>query len=252
MPNGGSDCCGTCWFNTKNDETGRPISEKKEEIAKCLIRNLEIPKPFWTYCRNHPYHNPKKINLPLGCVYICVDYPYYRKIWMAPPDTEEIRKKLLEILDEFNTSIQAKDYSEYTIENEVIHQLRILKENRAIPKLLRITKLDISDYRKTRHITSEVIDKAITVGLAIEALLEMGGDAYLNHVEHFINLGIEKPDDGYDIEKDGVAAVRYHFIRGLEFCDDPKADELLRRGLEDPNYIISAFAQEILKKRTRH
>ena len=65
MPNGGSDCCGTCWFNSKNSgEQGYQGSEK-EGVVKCTIRNLEIPDPFWTYCANHPHHNQNKIFITL-------------------------------------------------------------------------------------------------------------------------------------------------------------------------------------------
>ena len=45
MPNGGSDCCATCWFNRKNrgeagyDHVGAP------EPAYCEIREFDIPDP---------------------------------------------------------------------------------------------------------------------------------------------------------------------------------------------------------------
>ncbi len=249
MPNGGSDCCGTCWFNSKNNGEVGHGGAKKEGIVKCIIRNLEIPNPFWTYCVNHPYHNPQKIDLPLGPVYICDSYPYYRKIWKLPPDTEEIRKKLLEILDNTDAS-EKEEYSEMNLEEEAIHQLRILKDKRALPKLLKITKLDISNYKKEKH--PMIHNKAITVGLAIEALLDISGGNYLNHVMHFIDLGVDRGAVDYNKEEDGFRYVRYHLIRGLEYCNAPKADDLLRQGLNDPDQVIGAFAQEILKKRTRH
>ena len=63
MPNGGSDCCGTCWFNSKNNGEQGYHGSEKEGVAICTIRNLEIPDPFWTYCANHPHHNQNKIDL---------------------------------------------------------------------------------------------------------------------------------------------------------------------------------------------
>ncbi len=40
MPNGGSDCCGTCWFNAKNK--GEAGYEHRGDAAPeyCLIRKL--------------------------------------------------------------------------------------------------------------------------------------------------------------------------------------------------------------------
>ena len=251
MPNGGSDCCGTCWFNSKNDEKEGPPAVKKEGVAKCIIRNLEIPNPFWTYCVNHPYHNPGKIALPLGPVYICDTYPYYRKMWMLPPDTEEIRQKLLDVLDKIN-EYEAGEYVGINIDAEAIHQMRILKDKRALPKLLRIAKLDISKYKKEKRPAICSRNKAIVVGLAIEALFDISGGSYLNQVAHFIDFGIDTSAEDYNKEEDEFRYIRYHLIRGLEYCDDPKADNLLRKGLDDPDDVIGAFAQEILKKRTRH
>jgi hypothetical protein len=57
MPNGSLDCCGTCCCNSKNKGELGYDSSKKEGVAICTIRNLEIPDPFWTYCANHPHHN---------------------------------------------------------------------------------------------------------------------------------------------------------------------------------------------------
>jgi hypothetical protein len=38
MPNGGSDCCGTCWFNSQNnEEPGYKGSEKKGAVI-CTIQ----------------------------------------------------------------------------------------------------------------------------------------------------------------------------------------------------------------------
>ena len=99
MPNGGSDCCGTCWFNralrgqrgSTNFDHGVP--------SHCEIRGLDIPDPFWTYCANHPYHRPGRDQIPIGPVYVVDDaLRSTRKEWQPSPDTEGIRQHLLDIV----------------------------------------------------------------------------------------------------------------------------------------------------------
>lgn len=76
----------------------------KEGKVSCTIRNIEIDDPFWTYCSNHPHHNPDKIEIPISPVYI--DNNGYREIWKNIDDTEKIRLELLKLLD----SIPRKTY----------------------------------------------------------------------------------------------------------------------------------------------
>jgi len=248
MPNGGSDCCGTCWFNSKNNgEQGYQGSEK-EGVAICTIRNLEIPDPFWTYCANHPHHNQNKIDLPLGPVYINDGYPYSRKVWVNPPDNEEIRMKLLELLDKISNQPEFKYPSETDLEEEIIKQLTALKEKRAIAGLKRIINLDIEDYRNQKNFI--IRNKSIIVGQAIESLLEITDGELIDEVEKFINYGIEANfKDNYDQENDNFAAIRYHLVRGLKHCENPKAKELLMTALKDPHNEVKAFANEILNNK---
>src|SRR5262249_47844871 len=140
MPNGGSDCCGTCWFNSAN--RGRVGYQKLEPGAevRCIIRNVSIEVPFWTYCANHPHHNPARIEEPIGPVYEDAGegFPYRRRVLFDSPDTEEIRLKLLELLraveetpgDEYPTATK--------LDETVIIQLGIFKENRAVEDLRRV------------------------------------------------------------------------------------------------------------------
>ena len=47
MPNGGSDCCGTCWFNLRNKgEVGYDHADDEDEPNYCIIRELDIEVPF--------------------------------------------------------------------------------------------------------------------------------------------------------------------------------------------------------------
>lgn len=47
MPNGGSDCCGTCWFNLKNKGEAGYDHVKDPEPDRCAIRTIDIPDPFY-------------------------------------------------------------------------------------------------------------------------------------------------------------------------------------------------------------
>ena len=68
MPNGGSDCCGTCWFNRTN-QGERGTQHRDESVPPyCEIRDLAIDDPFWTYCANHPHRRPERDPIPIGPV----------------------------------------------------------------------------------------------------------------------------------------------------------------------------------------
>jgi hypothetical protein len=69
MPNGGSDCCGTCWFNAKNKGEAGYAHAKDPEPDFCTIRSLPIEDPFYTYCANHPYNRQKRDPIPIGPVF---------------------------------------------------------------------------------------------------------------------------------------------------------------------------------------
>ena len=46
MPNGGSDCCGTCWFNRRNQgERGYPEGRNRGVAPYCDIRDVAIREP---------------------------------------------------------------------------------------------------------------------------------------------------------------------------------------------------------------
>ena len=112
MPNGGSDCCGTCWFNRKNrgDRDWMQHVNRAEQDF-CEIRGVEIENPFYTYCANHPHRRPDRDPIPIGPVtrYAGDGMSNEREIWLDSPDTEEIRRHLLELLDEFFTNV-ARDW----------------------------------------------------------------------------------------------------------------------------------------------
>lgn len=97
MPNGGSDCCGTCWFNRSNGGERGFANFNREVPSFCEIRGLPISDPFYTYCANHPHHRPKRDAIPIGPVYVGDSFGT-RKFWEPSPDTEEIREHLLDLV----------------------------------------------------------------------------------------------------------------------------------------------------------
>ena len=103
MPNGGSDCCGSCWFNRANDGQVGTSNHNHDIPSYCEIRQLEIERPFYTYCANHPYKRPERDLIPIGPVYVGVfDLKAFnqhrRDVWIPAPDDDAIREHLLHIV----------------------------------------------------------------------------------------------------------------------------------------------------------
>jgi hypothetical protein len=137
MPNGGSDCCGTCWFNARNKGEAGYDHARDPEPNFCTIRGLAIANPFWTYCGNHPLRRPDRDPIPLGPVFVA-DEEYGRKVWKPSPDTEDVRAHLLDLL----RGIGQQPAEEYPIgayaDELVVWQLGEFREARAVPDLQRI------------------------------------------------------------------------------------------------------------------
>ena len=138
MPNGGSDCCGTCWFNSKNKGEAGYDHASDPERDSCTIRCLSIADPFYTYCGNHPHRRPERDPIPIGPVFTGEE----RKFWQPSPDTEEIRQHLLALLDQ----IEEQPRSEYPIgpyaEEVVVWQVGEFRESRAAEALRRVASFD--------------------------------------------------------------------------------------------------------------
>ena len=110
MPNGGSDCCGTCWFNAKNKGQAGYDHISDPEPDFCAIRGLTIEVPFYTYCANHPHRRPDRDPIPIGPVFTG-DSSGRREFWKPSPDTEEVRQHLLTLL----RGMQEQPDSEYPV-----------------------------------------------------------------------------------------------------------------------------------------
>ncbi len=167
MPNGGSDCCGTCWFNARNKgEAGYPHSQDPEP-AFCLIRDLQIENPFYTYCVNHPHRRPQRDPVPIGPVFT-TDSDESRKVWRLSPDSEHIRDHLLDLL----AAIDQQPPSEYPLgiyaDEVVVWQIGEFRERRAAAHLQRIASFDpgapeAGTFGRTRNhlvrLAREALDK---------------------------------------------------------------------------------------------
>ena len=138
MPNGGSDCCGTCWFNAKNKGEAGYAHASDPEPAFCAIRALPIADPFYTYCGNHPHRRPERNPIPIGPVFAGEE----RNLWQPSPDTEDIRQHLLVLLGQ----MEQQPRSEYPIglctDEVVVWQLGEFEEPRAAATLRRVAAFD--------------------------------------------------------------------------------------------------------------
>ncbi len=135
MPNGGSDCCGTCWFNARNKGKAGRVYPREPGPGYCTIRDLTIDMPFYTFCGNHPHHRPDRDAIPVGPVFTGIE----RNVLALSPDTEEIRRHLLDLLGQ----IKLFPDTEYPIglyaDELVVWQLGEFRERRAVEALRLIT-----------------------------------------------------------------------------------------------------------------
>ena len=106
MPNGGSGCCGTCWFNRRNRGERDWMTHHDESIPpSCEIRDVAIDNPFYDLlCPPPAPHDRDRI--PIGPImrhggFIDGLNENPREVWIPSPDSEEIRLHLLELLENF-------------------------------------------------------------------------------------------------------------------------------------------------------
>jgi len=141
MPAGGSDCCETCWFNSKNKGEAGIDHRSDPEPDHCSIRDLDIEEPLYTYCGNHPYRRSERDAIPIGPVFMG-DSLGNREIWRPSPDTEAVRRHLLDLA----AKVQEQPAREYPIgvpgDEIVVWQLGEFRESRAIDALRRIVAFD--------------------------------------------------------------------------------------------------------------
>ena len=160
MPNGGSDCCGTCWFNRANRGRAGSANHDHSIPSRCEIRDEAIEDPFYTYCANHPYRRPDRDPIPIGPILrpgaVTPETPEItptildtgtewsaRVVWKRSPDTEEIRGHLLALLADLEREAARDGYiATPGMAAAVIWQLGEFREGRTIPGLTRIIELE--------------------------------------------------------------------------------------------------------------
>ena len=138
MPNGGSDCCGTCWFNRKNRGEAGYKRAHGSEAPYCEIRDVEIEDPFYTYCANHPHRRPERDPIPIGPItrYAGDGMSDSREVWIPSPNSEEIRRHLLDMLEVFSEHVSKDRYPlGQRLGELVLWQLGQFKEQRAVERL---------------------------------------------------------------------------------------------------------------------
>ena len=143
MPNGGSDNCGTCWFNRKNIAANRRERCSYSSTSPyCEIRDVSIKDPFYTYCANHPHRRSVRDPVPIGPILVGQvksGFAYERVIWKPSPDTEDIRRHLLDLLADFEKTAIGDSYPAIpSVIHTVVWQLGKFGEKRAIKSLQRM------------------------------------------------------------------------------------------------------------------
>jgi hypothetical protein len=251
MPNGGSDCCGTCWFNSTHEGKAGYFDVPLGAEVRCVIRDLLIENPFWTYCANHPHHNPEQINLPIGPVYVDAGgFPYRREVWVESPDSEDVRVMLLRLLDTMPERPRPEYPSSPKRDEAVIDQLMRFRERRAVPDLMRICRFDPLAEPEGENPFGRT--RVVTVARAFEALAAILGEEAIPDLTRGLECGLEQarglPD--YDPKKDKLAVIRYHCVRGFQHCPGGPSREVLRRAADDPNPDVAALATQLLATRT--
>jgi hypothetical protein len=165
MPNGGSDDCGTCWFNARNKGEAGYAHAQDPEPDFCTIRGLAIEDPFYTYCCNHPHRRPDRDPLPVGPVFVDREGSGGREIWQSSPDSEEIRLHLLDLVGRIEQEASDEYPMGSYLDEVVVWQLGEFRESRAAADLTRIAALSPRPtYGRARR------TRASEVALAHQAL----------------------------------------------------------------------------------
>jgi hypothetical protein len=159
MPNGGSDNCGTCWFNRRNNGRYAQVVDRSAEGQppdECMLRVQPITTPpFYTYCANHPQHNSEDgqvlrsqtsegsiyydfgPTVPIGPILTMKSHAEGRVLSADSPDSAYVREYLLAIAKDMHRG----NWPLNTVEripqrwHAVLWQLGEFREQRAVPAL---------------------------------------------------------------------------------------------------------------------
>lgn len=144
MPNGGTDCCGFCWFNRTNRGRRNWSKHRDRSIPPhCEIRDIDLPDPAYTYCATPPHRRPFRDRIPIGPV-MTGDACGNRKLWLEVQDSPEIRQHHLDLLWDVVDGKPAKDWYPLGLSllTVVVWQVGQWHERRAIPALEALVEKD--------------------------------------------------------------------------------------------------------------
>ena len=178
MPNGGSDCCGTRWFNRANGGRAGSVHHDPSIPSYCEIRELRRKDPFYTYCSNHPYRMQRRVEVPLGPVYIdaggsaeredgAIEFWSGRDHWLDAPDTPEVRDQLLELLSNHDKLHDAYSFYGNSLVQVIIDECERLREPRIIPILERIGREFRGDSEDGERVRKSIQDAIARIEKAV-------------------------------------------------------------------------------------
>lgn len=250
MPNGGSDCCGTCSFNELKDAPeAKPRGPHK---GRCVLRGLDVDSAFHYYCVNHPYHNTRDIREPIGPVYTAdmTSFSYTRVPSTAAPDSPEIRTRLLDLLEGLPSGETRSLYPSRGIffDAVVLNHLAELKERAALPRILRF--LEAARERFLQN--DSAIPKfrtACIIQAAIQASLVISEDKCLEDVEPWLQTGDLSKSICAPDQENMFAFIRMGLVKSLEHCSRSRADTLLLKVLTDPHPGVRKAVEDALDLR---
>jgi len=240
MPNGGIDNCGTCAFNRVN---GGAVGRHNEGGAFCEIRNKKIRLPLYTYCANHPLHNPDRIEIPIGPVL----HGHERSVLFNSPDTPHVRSTLLGLLN-MMTEVPRPDCSTTELDEQVVRQLGAFRECQATVGLRRVIAFEpfaaVKDDEWNRS-------RVWTIAFAIEALAIITGDESLDAIEKLVVAGVNTTAERDRPIGKGLDVIRYYCIEALKHCCSARSQHMLLTATDDPVTEIAEKAARLLRARNR-
>jgi len=253
MPNGGSDNCATCWHNSRHPGQAG-YGSFPDARCECLLRGVPIEDPLFTYCPNHPHHDPGKTPFPVGPIYVGEPGPgltYTRKVIVPSPRTEAVRQGLVGLLEAMPEKPTAEYPSPTRFHDEVILQLGEFKEARAVPGLRRVlafaplARAPIQVPEDEAVLGAEpMVDRIGTIGRAMEALAKILGEPAADLLEPYLGSGLEKKGQPLEVYEK-LAPLRALAARALALCGD-RGKAALQKALQDPVADVSGEARRLL------
>lgn len=248
--------CDTCWFNTENDGSPMELSATVNGLrdagcVRCQLRGGSYPNPVWTYCANHQLLNPGRIAVPVGSVYVrspdVGQGELSRRVLQPGPSEEDVRIRLIALLDDVSRGVA--DWSPAPrFEEELIRQLMVLGESRAIPALRRIAAwTSRSDEDEAAGLDERGLG---TVGCALEALASLVGD----DVAPWLRTGLQcsaRAGGRADLDEgaqDPGWRLRVHAAAALQYMSTEVAREFAGTLLSDPHPRVLVVAEEALAR----